>query len=85
MRCTDSCRLGALVVLTGSEVRPMADVIPLDEFERKAQREHARVVSALRDLADRLEGLPEFKIREALPIAAWGVEELSRRLRPWLR
>jgi hypothetical protein len=49
----------------------VVDAIPLDEFEREAQREHARVVSALRDLADRLERLPEWKLREALPVAGW--------------
>ncbi len=62
----------------------MADVIPLDEFERKTQREHARVVQALRELADQVQALPDFKLREALPIAASGAEELSRRLGPWL-
>ena len=40
-----------VVRLATSEVRTVADVIPLDEFEREAQGEHARVVSALRDLA----------------------------------
>ncbi len=40
----------------------MADVIPLDEFERKTQREHARVVQALRELADQVETLSAFKL-----------------------
>ncbi len=60
--------------------RTVADVIPLDEFERKAAREHERVVQSLLDLADRIEAMPEANLREALPIAAGGVDELVRRL-----
>ena len=67
------------------EVRPIADVNPLHELDRKALREHARVVQALRDLADRMETLPDFKVREVLPIVAWDLEQLLRRLGPWLR
>jgi hypothetical protein len=36
----------------------MADVIPLDEFDRKPARERARVEQAMRDLADRIETAP---------------------------
>jgi hypothetical protein len=50
-----------------------------------AQREHARVVRAFRDLADRIEAAPEGVLREALSIAACGIDELMRRLAPWLR
>jgi hypothetical protein len=32
----------------------MADVIPLDEFERKAAKQHAHTVASLRTLADQL-------------------------------
>lgn len=63
----------------------MADVIPLDEFERKTQREHTRVVQALRELADRIETASETQVREALPIAACAIDELERDLGPWLR
>lgn len=74
-----------VVRFQGTEVYPMtADVIPFDEFERKAAQQLGSTVAALRTLADRLEQLPDWQLREALPIAAWGLEELNARLAPWI-
>jgi hypothetical protein len=47
----------------------MSNVIPLDEFERKTQREHARACRRCANLPIRVEALADFKLREALPIA----------------
>jgi hypothetical protein len=62
----------------------MPDAIPFDEFDRKAAKQLASTVKVLRDLADRLERLPKAALVEALPVAAWGAEDLERRLVPWL-
>lgn len=63
----------------------MSDPVRLNRVEHSARREQTRVVSAVHELADRIDRLSQTSLREALPIAAWGVEEVSRRLRPWLR
>ena len=77
-----------IVRLATSEVRTMADGIPLDEFERKAQREHARVASALRDLADRLERLPpaaENGVAHTTVRSPLATDTIDARLRPILQ
>ncbi len=63
----------------------MTEVIPIREPERSVQRERERVVRAFRELAEQLDAAPARVLRDALPIAAWGVDELAHRLAPWLR
>ena len=41
----------------------MSDVIPLDELERKAAKQHAATVAALRTLADQIEHSAEWRLR----------------------
>jgi hypothetical protein len=63
----------------------MGDVQHFDRLERLATVGHARVVRALRELADRLEAAPPEKLVHALPIAASAAEDLAGRLDVWLR
>ncbi len=70
--------------LIRSEVYAMADVIPFEDAERAAAREQARLARQLRQLAEQIEALLPWQCREALPVAAGGLEEIRMRLRPWL-
>jgi hypothetical protein len=68
----------------------MADVIDLnvyapEDFAREAAQQRAANAKALRQHADRIELLRDAQLAEALPIAAWGLAELQRRLAPWVR
>ncbi len=63
----------------------MSDPVPFDDFDRTAARQLQQTAVKLRQLADRLEQLPRRALLDALPIAAWGVEELERRLEPWMQ
>jgi hypothetical protein len=48
----------------------MGDVIDFHGLDPKIAAERARVIRALRDLAERLEAAPPEKLVHALPIAA---------------
>ena len=63
----------------------MGDVIDFHGLDPKVAAERTRVIRALRHPAERLEAAPPEKLLHALPIAASSIEDLTSRLRVWLR
>ncbi len=62
----------------------MGKVIDVHDPRGTIAAEQARVVAALRSLAERLERARD-KLAHVLPLAAGIVADLERRLAPWLR
>lgn len=59
--------------------------IDFNTLDERTAAERARLVRALRDLADRLEQLPAAKAIDALPRVAGSIEDFTRRVRVVLR
>jgi hypothetical protein len=62
----------------------MDRVVDLFAIETRIAAMRKTVVSSLRKLADRVEAAAPDKLREVLPMVAWAIDDLERRISPWL-
>lgn len=63
----------------------MSDVTNSHDPDGRIDRQRHRIVEALRMLAAQIDAAPRVELVQALPIAASAIEELRRRLAPWLQ